>query len=216
MSAGDGSGVLVATGDDIMLTDLISFDVKVYSRDATVEFPNANVADATTRLGSRIAVEPNDIGYNGDQTNTNVLSANLGSFVDLGFLTDSFVADSTIEFDVAGTQFESYPTNQSQLRYQFNRNEVPPNVNFGYDVAYCTWWPFYERDGVDQDGINGPDQGTNGLDDDGFNGVDDSDERETLPPYPYAPRGVEVTLRLIEKNSRQVRQQTIVHSFVAE
>ena len=81
-------------------------------------------------------------------------------------------------------------------------------------TAYDTWTPVYEVDGVAQNGTT--DQATNGLDDDGANGVDDTNERDTMPPYPYAVRGLKVSLRLVEKNTKQVRQASVIHSFVPE
>ncbi len=80
---------------------------------------------------------------------------------------------------------------------------------------YDTWTPFYEMDGIDQDGVFGPDQGTDGQDQNG-NGVDDMTERETMPPYPAPLRGIKVSIRLIEKGTRQVHQSSIVHSFLPE
>src|SRR4029450_10479946 len=82
-----------------------------------------------------------------------------------------------------------------------------------------TWW--YERDGIDQNGRNGPDEGTNGLDDPDasgnyVNGVDDAGEREANPPYARALRGLEVKIRMYEPGTRQVRQATVGTDFVAE
>jgi hypothetical protein len=99
---------------------------------------------------------------------------------------------------------------------------------------YDTWTSFYERDGINQDddnnnnGIpdNGPpdltpppeiiDEGTDGLDSDGINGVDDPGERETSPPYPVDLRGIEVRIRMMDFNTRQVRQVSVVGDFVPE
>ena len=99
---------------------------------------------------------------------------------------------------------------------------------------YDTWTSFYERDGINQDddnnnnGIpdNGPpdltpppefiDEGTDGLDSDDINGVDDPGERETSPPYPVDLRGIEVRIRMMDFNTRQVRQVSVVGDFVPE
>ena len=86
--------------------------------------------------------------------------------------------------------------------------------------VYDTWTPHYEYDGIDQDqqigDTYGVDQGTNDFDDDRQNGVDDNGERETMPPYPKPIRGLKVTLRVIEKNSKQVRQSSVVKSAVPQ
>ena len=91
-------------------------------------------------------------------------------------------------------------------------------------ATYDTWPFHYEHDGVDQqDGAvagGTADEGTNGLDDlvNGArtNGVDDVGERETSPPYPFPLRGLKVTIRMIESDTRQVRQVSVVADFVPE
>ena len=95
----------------------------------------------------------------------------------------------------------------------------PPNPKsrLGQNV-YCTWSTHYERDGIDQDdGGSGPvDEATNGLDDDNAHGADDEAERETSPPYPFPLRGVQVTFRVRDPASQQIRQTSIESSFVPE
>lgn len=95
--------------------------------------------------------------------------------------------------------------------------------------VYDTWSSFYERDNVDQDFDNVTDEGTDGLDNPvlpngrhtitggvAINGVDDHTERETSPPYPVDLRGIEVRIRMMDLNTRQVRQVSIVGDFVPE
>mgnify|MGYP001556462838 CR=1 FL=1 len=89
-----------------------------------------------------------------------------------------------------------------------------------YPAAQAAVWDsgtlFYEHDGVDQDGNGIIDQGTDGVDNDGVNGVDDVGERETSPPYPVPLRGIQVRLRIIDPDSRQVRQVTVSSDFIPE
>ena len=47
-------------------------------------------------------------------------------------------------------------------------------------------------------------------------GPDDVGERETAPPYDKPLRGVQVILRLYERDSRQIRQVSVNQSFVPE
>lgn len=47
-------------------------------------------------------------------------------------------------------------------------------------------------------------------------GPDDYDERETRPPYDSALRGLQVTLRVYERDSRQIREVRVRESFVPE
>ncbi|MFN9751824.1 MAG: hypothetical protein ACK57U_10605, partial [Planctomycetota bacterium] len=67
--------------------------------------------------------------------------------------------------------------------------------------------------GRDDDGTLGVDQAYNGLDDNSLNGVDDNTERETLPPYPYQISGIEVTLGVHERTTKQSRRTSIVSKF---
>jgi hypothetical protein len=74
------------------------------------------------------------------------------------------------------------------------------------------------------------DRGTNGLDDNGeylnnttgkfsyatILGPDDVGERETSPPYDKPLRGVQVILRVYERDSRQIRQVSVDQHFVPE
>ena len=83
-------------------------------------------------------------------------------------------------------------------------------------ATYDTWSFYYERDGVDQDGFYGADQGTDGFDNDGTNGVDDLCERETSPPYPVPLRGLQVRIRIYEPDTRQMRQTSVSANFVPE
>jgi hypothetical protein len=85
--------------------------------------------------------------------------------------------------------------------------------------TWDSWSSHYETNGVDEDGIAGIDQGSNGLDDTigayAQNGqIDEPEEQETSPPYPFPLRGLEVRIRCYEPSSRQVRQVTVRHTFV--
>lgn len=155
--------------------------------DIQVYSPNARVAEALTNT---LAVEPGDVGFGATP------ATNEGAFVDLNH--------------GAGGWFSNVPHPKSGL-------SAPE------DVSYDTWTPVYETDRIDQDGLNslgifvvGADTATNGIDDDNANGVDDTGERDTMPPYPHPVRGIKATFRMIEKDTRQVRQVSVVHSFVPE
>jgi prepilin-type N-terminal cleavage/methylation domain-containing protein len=83
------------------------------------------------------------------------------------------------------------------------------------DRTFDTWSLHYEFNGLDEDGDGKIDEGADGFDDNGDDLADDAGERETSPPYPVPLRGLEVRLRCYEPSSRQVRQITIRHSFLA-
>ena len=108
------------------------------------------------------------------------------------------------------------------------------------DTSYDTWTPTYENDGVNQNpgvsttfnantgaqGVfavdNGSgnqttpediDEATDGIDNDMVNGPDDFAERETQPPYNHPITRLQVTFRMVEKQTGQVRQSSVVQRY---
>jgi type II secretory pathway component PulJ len=87
----------------------------------------------------------------------------------------------------------------------------------GLASVYCTWSTHYEQNGLDDDQDGIIDNYTNGLDDPGSDpGVDDPSERETVPPYPAALRGIQVTIRAFDPDTKQIREVKITHEFLLE
>jgi len=85
--------------------------------------------------------------------------------------------------------------------------------------TYDTWSLHYEYDGIKETGNRSglaADAGTNGFDDDGNGLVDDWNEMETQAPYPVPLRGIQIKIRVFEPDSRQIREVTIVQSFLPE
>ncbi len=162
-------------GEDIKLSDVLAFDVRVYD-------PTAPIIAA-----GGVAMNPGDPGYTSAGT-----VVGRGGFVDLGYAND----------DPLGTPLSVF---SSRPLWKFNRVRT-----------YCTWSTHYERDGKDQDRNKVADQGTNGLDDNNQGGVDDITERETTPPYPSPLRGISVSIRMLEFNTRQVRQISVATDFLPE
>ena len=170
-----------------ILSDVAAFDLQVYSPTARV-----NVVGDTI-------VEPSDPGYNPDPAQLQ----QLGAYVDLGY--------SELETAPPGRGDEWFIAESN--RPIVGRWEFIPTLKAN---VWDTWTPFYERDGIDQDGELGVDQGTNSLDDGGSVVIDDPLERETRPPYLEPIRGMKITLRLVEKGTKQVHQISVIHSFVPE
>ena len=85
----------------------------------------------------------------------------------------------------------------------------------GYSL-YDTWSFHYENNGLNEDGDDLVDEGTNGFDDDLAYGVDDVGERETVPPYDVPLRAKQVKLRIFELDTQQIREVTVGQHFVAE
>jgi hypothetical protein len=187
-------------GEDVVLTNVVAFDVKV--------FDPAVVAYVTS--GSTI-LAPHDPGYT-DPLITKTGTAS-GAYVDLGH---GVTINPLTAVSGVVPHFSGSGDPRSKL-----------------DTTYDTWTTHYEANGKDEDQDTWIDQGTDGIDNDNpkdgkideppvdanGNGLftdpsDDPGERETLPPYPYPLRGVEVRIRCYEPSSRQVRQVTIRHTFV--
>ena len=195
-----GTYSLVYNGNDILLTDVAAFDLKVYS-------PNASVG-----IAGGVTIEPHDIGYGATLSPAPVYSA-LGGYVDLGH--------------AGGGWFSGYSTPLSQLTYQYRIDKGAAAFRNGLvETVYDTWTPLYESDGLNQDGDNTGgttpvaiiDEGTNGINDAGGGTAapDDDGERETRPPYPFPVRGIKATIRLVEKNTKQIHQSSVIHSYVPE
>lgn len=200
-------------GEDVLLSTLLAFDVKAYdSRVPTYRSPAAQVTLLPDDPGYVYAME-NDrldaVMYN-DPT---VVGA--GGYVDLGFAT-SYIANlpgttnpAVAPFTLADfvSPFAGRPTGLSRMQAGAILND---------HRCYSTWPTSYESDGIDQDGLLGVDQGTNGVDDNNVGGPDDQLERETLPPYPFPLRGIQITIRVVERDTQQIRQSTVVQNFVPE
>lgn len=184
-------------GEDVLLTGVIAFDVRVFDPAAPVALGGG---DGLT------AVTPGDaVEIGGGIAN--------GCYVDLGNGVHGRAASLP---ETQGPRFAGYghPLSGGLVGSATTRR------------TYDTWSTHYESNGIDEDSAAGPDQATNGLDDDvptrsgalaghPADGVaDDSGELETSPPYPFPVRGIEIRIRCYESEARQVRQVTVRHCFV--
>ncbi len=180
--------------EDVMLTNVLSFDVKAYDPQAVV---------LTDSQGQGV-YHPGDPGYlqvfqqwialPAAQRPAQVVS--VGAYVDLNYLNDTGgLTPGTVPFSVFSG---------------------PGDPRSGLSMVYDTWSDHYERDGFNQN-LNGlVDEGTDGVDNDGLVGVDDAMEREAPPPYAVPLRGIQVRIRVYEPSSRQIREVTLVQEFLPE
>lgn len=198
-------------GEDIILTNVLAFDVRLWDPDALVQ--------AVPAGASRVAVEPGDNGYipPGSPNYPAVGAPGFGSqgaYVDLGWNGSPGAVAVGAPFPTAGaTPFQGRGSLVSN---------APGNRSFTH-ATYDTWTDFYELNGVDEDGDAAIDEGTNGLDDNGNGLIDEPAEQETSPPYPVALQhssgsasgtgGIQVRIRCYEPSSRQIRQITILQQL---
>jgi len=195
-----GTGELTAfpgarAGEDVVLSNVIGFDVKAWDPLAPV------VQD-----GAGTLLLPGDQNYS-----TTLTAVAYGAYVDLGYATG--YVDGLGNPRSAFCKVNDDPNTGAPGP----RSNLPPSVT-GPRV-YDTWSLHYENDGVKQVGnVSGlvTDAGTNGFDDDGDGVVDGWSEQETQAPYPVPLRGIQIKLRVFEPDSRQIREMTIVHSFLPE
>jgi type II secretory pathway component PulJ len=179
-------------GEDLVLDNCVAFDIRVFSPNAPVvhddDVPPPPVPPGQANPQVPYLLEPSDDGFG--SVPPAWITANGGAYVDLGFdgtLAPSiwFSSDSAIS-----SQFVTYPK------------------------TWCSWFPGYEFDGIDQDSDGIVDEGTDGVDNDGANGIDDALEREAPPPYAEPLRSIQISIRVIEKRSNTIKQTTVKESFV--
>ena len=180
-------------GEDIVLTNVIAFDVRVFDPAAALaDLPSGSDVAAPLDTNPASAFPPGTVQAN-------------GAYVDLGNgVTTTGPSGVTPRFSGVG--------------HPLSRLNGSPCVYDTWSTHYEA--DGIDQDGVgnaDQ-GTNGADDQvpprltvpvipTDGV-------IDDVDEWETKPPYPYPLRGIEVRIRCFEPSSRQVRQVTVRHTFV--
>ena len=228
-------------GEDVMLSDVLAFDLRVYDpgaplfrhieSDTVLEPADPSWATAYLHKDNMDGIAGN--GWIG--TDDNVFPfAGQGAYVDLGYGFDTRSATPALPSPRYASAFTS-----SALPWFFTPRALsdvylsarPAGQEFlsqlapGYAV-YDTWSFHYENNGLDEDGDGLIDEGTNGLDSPGHYpdslnpqvrlGVDDVGERETAPPYDKPLRGMQVLLRAYERDSRQIRQIRVNQHFMPE
>ncbi|WP_145246761.1 prepilin-type N-terminal cleavage/methylation domain-containing protein [Aeoliella mucimassa] len=222
-------------GNDLMLSDVLGFDVRVYDPQSPIYALNPNGSavqngDSVDPATDITSVDAGDVGWRFALNSSDPMQVGEGAFVDLGYL-------ELHELDA-----RRWGVNLSNLPFTISSPYAGlPHAKSKLNDArltrvYDTWSFSYENDGVNQDGddLNGVpmvDEGTDGfdsftwydMDGDGSNdswtkllGADDMAERETSPPYPAPLRAVQVSLRVYEPDSGQIREVTVRQHFVPE
>ncbi len=172
-------------GDDVLLTNVISFDVRVFD-------PQAPLIE-----NGGVVTEPNDPGWAAAGT---IVAR--GAYVDLGYgpVTPNTGLDQVNpnavpagNFGTANTDDRIYDT--WSLHYE----------NDGVSAAGTVITAGNPGD-RGTDGLDDPAVGTTGV-------VDDIGEFDTQPPYAVPLRGIKVTIRTYEPSSQQVREAVVIQNF---
>jgi len=197
-------------GEDVVLTNVIGFDVRVADLSAEVRV----VSD----LSKSFAVTPGDHGYGIGTT-----SGQRGAYVDLNWREQDAPTPFRDDVPAPGLLLGGLGMKvRNNTVAPVHPLELPSGSAEFPAATYDTWSLHYEYNGRDDDrddDENGVladglvDEGTNGVDDDGGGRIDEPDEAETQAPYPTRLLGLEIRIRCYEPSSRQVRQVTIRHSF---
>lgn len=227
-------------GEDVVMDQVISFDIRVYDPYVKVMSYLKPPGDSETtaqkheRYQEQESLVPGDQGY---ETQASTKPIGQGAYIDLGFASRLTDLAPAVRIKL-GSQLSRKADSRAKLN-NFTPQLFPNPSNpfgyfkFGYCSVYDTWTVEYERDGINQNyprDLTKPedwkskgenmliDEGLNGFDDN-FNvnaGVDDATEREAPPPYFVPLRGFQVIVRAFQTSQQQTRQFTITHDFTPE
>jgi type II secretory pathway component PulJ len=170
--------------DDVILTNVIGFDVKVWE-------PAINKG-----TGGYV-----DLGYDQVQFNPSL-------FPPQGPTVPRFNHFGTPKSGLVGSAqspcvYDSYCFSyENEGIYYFDSSSNPVNI------------PHTSRLYPPGLGPYPPGASTDGLDTDNDGVVDDASELITQPPYPVPLRGIQVKIRCYEPDSRQIREVTIENDFL--
>jgi type II secretory pathway pseudopilin PulG len=191
-------------GEDVMVSNALSFDVRVFDPYAPVRPGNTGESLVPGDPGYYDAYSSTNLPPTQSQLTSSTTILGLGTFVDLGYGIRSPYPTQCADWSHFSNRPDSKFNPSNLLFNPLSATTHPGNKAGVYE--YCTWSTHYERGGNANDG----------FDNDGQNGVDDVGERTTCPPYPVPLRGIQVKMREIEPESRQIRQVSVVADFIPE
>jgi hypothetical protein len=203
-------------GEDVALTNVLSFDIKVWDPGAEVQVDSAGHP-----------LVPSDPGYDSrlnTRTKTNFTSPpspphfnppQFGAYVDLNYTSTTYSSVASADtngFLISGISGRPdsyfagpYYGSGSKLFAATSKGLWAGHFTLGF-ATYDSWCQGYEF----------ASNSVNGFDNDGNNGVNDAAERITSPPYPVPLRGVQIKIRVYEPTSRQVREVTVTETFLPD
>ena len=198
-------------GEDVVLTNVLSFDVKVWDPGAAV------LPDASQR-----PLVPSDPGYIPEFKNWRAATypaawhaqpVQYGAYVDLNYANTPINFGGSIPPSYFANGFFGSGNNGGpfSLLVAGNNNGI---------ATYDSWCQGYEYFHYDIQANQSPNQAYDGFDNGtagASNGVvDDPTERLSSPPYPVPLRGVQIKIRVYEPSTRQVREVTIAETFLPD
>ncbi len=221
------------TAEDVILTNVIGFDIKVWDPGAPIVQVYDTIDDTLTVVAQGDPGYAESLKYRGQAVNNKQYTVvAYGAYVDLNYMCLLGPDDPNLpapypdympSADAPNPVFHGAGQIRSVLRgtepypKDFSNPADWPTVASRRASVYDTWSLHYEYDGVDQDGDGVIDEGADGFDNDalGMPGiVDDPGERETAPPYPVPLRGIQIKIRVFEPDTRNIREVTIIQDFL--
>jgi type II secretory pathway pseudopilin PulG len=171
-------------GEDVMMTNVLAFDLRVYDPGAPMFATRKLPYDSTKGLELDVVLTPTDpgwlnaymhsdnmgatggIGHNNSPANITFPFVGQGAYVDMGYGYNT-------RYNPPGLPAPQYFTDFSTSAAPWFFTPRGLSDVFGHLLSpgfavYDTWSFHYENDGVDEDGSGTVDQGTNGLDDRDF------------------------------------------------
>jgi hypothetical protein len=219
--------------DDVLLTHVLSFDVKAW--DPTAPTIQTNATFGTIPPGTYMPGDPGYIQIISAWATAGVatLQSNLqpmqlsptqpaGAYGGFGF---TVAQGAYVDLNYLGAAIQPFLASNTQVAQALANvsNFAGPGVSqfgtsfslgSGLGMLYDTGCFDYENDGIDQNANGIIDDFTNGLDDNGIGGVDDLTEVEAGMPYPVPIKGIQIKIRVYDPDSRQIREVTITQDFL--
>jgi hypothetical protein len=201
-------------GEDVVLTNVLSFDVKVWDPGAEVRIDNSDP-------NLKRPLVPSDPGY----ATASAISSTppqFGAYVDLNYTSakivgggnDGVLINNSARF--ASLVPSAPPTYFAGPYYGSGQNSglaaAKATVNF---ATFDTWSQGYEYYNPTMTAAQ-YNQSNNGFDNNNNGIVNDASERVTSPPYPVPLRGVQIRIRVYEPSTRQVREVTVAETFLPD
>jgi prepilin-type N-terminal cleavage/methylation domain-containing protein len=179
----------VRYGDDVLLNNVLAFDVQVYDPQSPIQ---VNISNALTA---------SDPGFTAG-------TGSVGAYVDLGTpgYAGPFSQSSQQPIGAGiGPLAPALPMPNSQ-----------PAVTYDtWSLHYENNGENENNDALVDEGTNGIDDDGDGLVDESTDATN-TPETETHPPYAAPLRGIKITIRVYEPGSQQVRQMTVVQDFLRD